>query len=75
MKVDYHWKLIDQIAAAILIMDSEGEIHYINDHARDLLAIDLRQKSLIWSSANLSIRMITLPLIIPPEGTSGSGCK
>ena len=39
MKVDYQWKLIDQIAAPILILDSVGEICYLNDHALGLLGI------------------------------------
>ena len=45
MKVDFHWKLIDQIAAPILILDSFGEIRYLNDHARVLLGIDPEVKT------------------------------
>lgn len=44
MKVDYQWKLIDHIAASILILDSEGEICYLNGYARDLLGIDSEAK-------------------------------
>lgn len=46
MKIDYHWKLIDQIATPILILDSFGEIRHLNEHARILLGIDSGAKTI-----------------------------
>ena len=39
MKTDFRWSLIDQIAAPVLILDQIGTIQFLNDDARDLLAI------------------------------------
>ncbi len=40
MEIDFRWKLIDQIAASVLILDQFGMIKYLNDDARNLLGIN-----------------------------------